>query len=148
MEFFPEIAMTEEEAELMAHGMLAVARADGKLHEREIAMVQSFYGEVSSASSMASLEHEPDIAPDVLAAGLARGSLGMLFVKTCILCAYADGTYHPKEKAKVDAYATALGIGAEAVGELEQSVKEYLLGHLTGLQNRDAAIEVAKKMGV
>jgi tellurite resistance protein len=148
MDFFPEITVTEAEAELMARGMLAVARADGKAHDRELAMVTSFYGEVVNGSPMqlASIEKEADVPPAVLAAGLTREPIGMLFIKTCILCAYADGTYHEKERAKVGQYAAALGIGDAALTELEQSVKEFLLGQLTGLQNRDAALEVAKEL--
>src|SRR5690606_1726764 len=133
-----------------AHGLLAVARADGKVHERELALIASFYGEIAggSGNALASLANEPDIAPAVLAAGLTREPVAMLFVKTCILLAYADGEYHAKEKAKVDAFAHALQISDAAVAELEQSVKEYLLGHLAGLANREAALAVAKKLAV
>lgn len=150
MEFFPEVAVTENEAELIAHGLLAVARADGDLHQRELALVSSFYGEVvgGSGTSIASLANEPDIAPEVLAAGLGREPVAMLFVKTCILLAYADGSYSPKEKAKLEAYAHALEITDAALAELEQSVKEYLLGHLSGLKNREAALAVAKELDV
>jgi tellurite resistance protein len=125
-----------------------VARADGKVHDRELALVASFYGEIAggTGTSLASLANEPDIEPDVLGSGLTREPVAMLFVKTCILLAYADGEYHAKEKAKVDAYAHALEISDSAVAELEQSVKEYLLGHLANLANRDAALEVAKKL--
>ena len=150
MEFFPEIVLSEEEGELIARGMLAVARADGQLHDREVALVQGFYGEIAdgSAVSLAAVQREEDIAPEVLASGLARESVGMLFIKTCILLAYADGEYHAAEKAKIGAYATALEIGAPALAELEQSVKEYLIGQLGALQNRDAAVEVAKELGL
>ncbi len=150
MEFFPEVMLSQGEAELMAHGLMAVARADGKLHEREIAMVRGFYGEVGSGSNnaLSSFENEPDIEPSVLAAGLSREEVGMLFIKTAILCAYADGACHPKEKAKIVEYATALSIPGSAVAELEQSVKEFLIGHVAGLQNRDAALAVAKELDV
>jgi len=150
MEFFPEIAITEGEAELIAHGLLAVARADGELHDRELALVASFYGEVvgGSGSNLAALANESDIEPDVLAAGLRREQVAMLFVKTSILLAYADGQYGEREKAKITGFARALEIGDAALTELEQSVKEYLLGHLSGLKNREAAVEVAKKLGV
>ncbi len=148
MDFFPEIVVTEGEAALIAHGLLAVARADGKLHEREMALVASFYGDVvgGTGANLAALANEPDIEPEVLASGLTREAVSMLFVKTCILLAYADGEYHAKEKAKVDAFAHALDITDAAIAELEQSVKEYLLGHLAGLANREAALEVAKKL--
>ena len=150
MDFFPEIAVTDEEGELIARGLLAVARADGQLHDREITLVQGFYRDAAGggAISLSSVEREADVAADVLASGLAREAVGMLFVKTSILLAYADGAYHEKERAKIAEYANALGIGDEALTQLEQSVKEFLLGQLTGLSNREAALEVAKELGV
>ncbi len=150
MEFFPEIAVTEGEAELIAHGLLAVARADGKLHERELALVSRFYGEVigGDGAAIARVARESDIEPDVLAAGLSREPVAMLFVKTSILLAYADGQYHPEEKKRIEAYAHALEITDAALAELEQSVKEFLVGHLAGLANRDAALAVAKELDV
>lgn len=148
MEFFPEIAVSEGEAELIAHGLLAVARADGALHQRELALVASFYGDVTSGSGadLAALANQPDIEPEVLAAGLQREPVAMLFAKTCILLAYADGQCSDAERAKLRSYAHALEIGDSALDELEQSVKEYLLGHLAGLQNREAAVEVAQDL--
>ena len=148
MDFFPEIMLSETEAELVALGLLAVARADGKLHDRELALVQSFYGEVVDDGVVRRLESEGDIDAAVLAAGLTREPVPMMFVKSAILCAYADGEYHEKERAKIVEYATALKIGEPALVELEQSVKEYLLGQLSHLQNREAALAVAKELEV
>lgn len=150
MEFFPEITLSDEEGELIARGMLAVARADGQVHDREIGLVQGFFGEVGGGApaSLAAIEREADIDAKVLAAGLGREAVGMLFIKSCILLAFADGAYHEKERAKIEEYATALGIGADALGELEQSVKEFLLGQLTDLNNRDAAVTIAKELGI
>ena len=150
MEFFPEIVLTEEEGELIARGMLAVARADGQLHDREIALVQGFYGEVAQGTpaSLTAVARESDIDPDVLAIGLGRESVGMLFIKTSILLAYADGDYHAKEAEKINLYAKALDIGDEAIAELHQSVKEFLLGQLVGLSNQESALEVARELDI
>lgn len=148
MDFFPEISLTDGEAELIALGLLAVARADGQLHSRELALVQSFYGDVVEGGVLRRLESESDITPEVLASGLTRQPVPMLFIKSAILCAFADGDYHALEKAKVGEYAAALGIGAVALEELEQSVKEFLLSQLNHLQNREAALEVAKELKV
>ena len=115
MDFFPEISITDGEAELIALGLFAVARADGQLHDRELALVQSFYGELVEASVLRRLEAEPDIEPSVLAAGLTREPLPMLFLKTAILCAHADGTYHDLERARIAEYGTALEVGPDAL---------------------------------
>lgn len=148
MEFFPEIMVTDEEGELIARGMLAVARADGQLHDREITLVQGFLGEATGGSpiSLTAVQREGDIEPDILAAGLAREAVGMLFVKSCILLAYADGVFHPAEKEKILSYAKALGISDAAVTELEQSVKEFLVGQFTHLADREAVVQVAREL--
>ena len=148
MDFFPEVMLTEGEAELIAQGLLAVARSDGQLHDRELALVQSYYGEVVDDGVIRRLETEGDIAASVLASGLARPPIPMLFIKSAILCAHADGEYHLKERAKVEEYATAMNIGATALAELEQSVKEFLLSQLSHLRNREATLEVAKKLEI
>jgi tellurite resistance protein len=148
MEFFPETNVSENEAELIAQGLLAVARADGQLHARELAMVQAFYGEIvgGTGTAVAGLERGADIPAKILADGLTRAPVAMLFVKTALLCAYADGAYGPKERAKIEEYATALGIEPAALEELHQSVKEYLVAQLTNVKNVDAVLEVSKKL--
>jgi tellurite resistance protein len=148
MDFFPEVMLTDREGELIALGLLAVARSDGKLHDRELALVQSFYGEVVDDAALRNLEAEGDIDPEVLAAGLTREPIPMLFLKSAVLCAYADGEYHDKEKAKIEAFAKALEVEDGALEELHQSVKEYLLSQLSHLKNTDAALEVAKELGI
>lgn len=147
MEFFPEVMITDEEGALIARGLLAVARADGNLHDREITLVQGFLGESGgSANALNAAAKEADIEADVLAAGLTRETIGMLFVKSCILLAYADGVYAPAEKAKIEAYAAALDISGEAISELEQSVREFLLGQLNHVQDTAAVVQVAKEL--
>ena len=148
MDFFPEVMLNEDEAELIAQGLLAVARSDGQLHDRELALVQSYYGEIVDDGVLRRIEAEGDIAADVLATGLARPPIPMLFIKSAILCAFADGTYHPKERAKIEEYAAAMNIGATALAELEQSVKEFLLSQLKHLHNREATLQVAKELEV
>lgn len=148
MDFFPEVMLTKGEAELIALGLLAVARSDGQLHDRELALVQSYYGDVVDNGVIRRIESEGDIAADVLASGLSRPPIPMLFIKSAILCAYADGEYHPQERAKIEEYAAAMNIGATALAELEQSVKEFLLSQLSHLHNREATLAVAKELEV
>src|SRR5690606_26804467 len=49
MDFFPELFIDEAQAEVIARGLFAVARAEGGVHEREAAMVKSFFGEAVSS---------------------------------------------------------------------------------------------------
>jgi tellurite resistance protein len=148
MEFFQETDITAGQAEVVARGMLAVARAEGGLRKAELELVKSFYSEVAGggARHLATLENAPDLTPDVAATALTSEPLAHLFLKSCILAGYADGDYTPEERAVVDRFANALGVDEAAVAKLEHSVKEYLLSHLAGLSNVEAAASIAKKL--
>jgi tellurite resistance protein len=66
-------------------------------------------------------------------------------LKTSLLLAWADGKVTTEERAVVDAFAKALGL-ASRVADLEGSVKEFLLSHLSHLSNTTATAAVAKKL--
>ena len=148
MEFFPEMELNAAQAEVIARGMLAVARADGSVHERELAMIQGFYGDSTShkASGLAALENAPDIDPVQVAAAMSGDKLPKLFLKSCVLLGFADGDFSAKERTLVEKYAKALNVSTDALKTLEHSVKEFLLGHLAPLANTDAVTAVAKKL--
>jgi uncharacterized membrane protein YebE (DUF533 family) len=150
MDFFQETDVTAGQAEIIARGMLAVARAEGGLRKAELELVKSFYSEVSGggARHLASLEQAPDLAPEVAATALTSETLAKLFLKSCILAGYADGTYTKEERAVVDGFAKALKTDKKVLEELEQSVKEYLVSHLAGLANVEGAAAVARKLKV
>jgi len=147
MEFYPEIGISSGQAEAMGRGLFAVARAQGGVHERELMLIQSFYSE-AAGGPLSTLEKSPDIEPEVLATALGDKSLAMIFLKTALLVAYADSTYAKEEQELIVRYACALGVSQEELAHLEQSVKEYLIGHLSGLSNVDATVAVARELGV
>src|SRR5262245_59837952 len=137
MEFFPEIPITNAQAEVIARGLFAVARAGGGVHDKEAAMVKSFFGETTRGGglTMAALEQSPDITPEILATALSTPDLALLFLKSAILLGYADGAYGKKERDTVQRYAKALKIDQKRLDALEQGVKEYLVGQLSHLKN-------------
>jgi tellurite resistance protein len=150
MEFFPEVNVTQEQAEVIARGMMVVARAEGGAHERELGMIKGFLSDVSGgdARQLAAVEAGPDIAPEAVVAALSQKELSSLFLKSCLLIAYADGRYAAEERTVIEKYAKALSVDAKELGTLEHSVKEFLLGHLAKLSNVEAAARVAKKLDV
>jgi uncharacterized membrane protein YebE (DUF533 family) len=150
MDFFQETEITAGQAEIIARGMLAIARAEGGVRKAELELVKGFYSEVTGggARHLASLEQAPDLTPEVAATAMSSETLAKLFLKSCILAGYADGTYTPQERAVVDSYAKALKVGQDVLAELEQSVKEYLVSHLAGLANVEATVAIARKLKV
>lgn len=147
-DFFPEVALPQSAAEAIARGLYAVAKVDG-LHEREEALVASFWSDVGGgASALASLQRGAAITAAELGAALPEHEQRQLFVKTALLLAWADGKITDDEKKIIADFATSFGIDKMALGKLEASVKEYLLGHLSPIQNTEAVAQIAKKLGV
>lgn len=146
-EFLPEIDIREDQADAIARGLYAVAKADGNVHEREAAMITEFFNATTDHSShLAALERQPKLEPANLAAILPTADLRQLFVKTAILLAHVDGKYAAPEAKQIAEYAKACGIDATALTQLEASVKDYLLGHLSHLQNVQGVAAVAKDL--
>jgi tellurite resistance protein len=148
-EFFPEIEIREDQAEAIARGLYAVARADGQVHEREAAMISEFFNSTTdSAAQIGALERAPRIEPATLALMLPTRDLKKVFLKTAILLAYADGSYGAGESKLIGEFAKALEVSANEMGELEAQVKDYLLSSLSHLSNVEGVSKVAKELKV
>ena len=146
-EFFPEIMIREQEAEAIARGLYAVAKADGNVHPREMALISEYYAAGSDGpSDFAALERSGPIAPEALAALLHRPEVRELFIKTALLMAYTDGTFGKGEGECINRYAAAMGMDASTVEAMDTQVREYLMSQLTHLVNVDAVVEVAKEL--
>ena len=146
-EFFPEVEISHEQAEAMARGLFAVAKADGQVHQREATLIADFFAESNEgAAHLAALERAPHLEGSILALALPGPELRRLFIKTALLLAHVDGDYSSAEAKQIGDYAKALGLPGSELGTLEQQVKEYLLGHLSHLHNVDAAVRAAKDL--
>ena len=146
-EFFPEMEIRQDQAEAIARGLYAVAKADGTVHDREATIIAEFYGSTTTtAADLGALERAPIIEGSALAAFLPSTELRKLFLKTAILLAYADSTYAPNEQKIINEYAKALAISSDDTALLEQQVKEYLLSQLVHLSNVQATALVAKEL--
>lgn len=148
-DFFEEIDVNQDQAEAIARGLYAVARADGQLHEREASLIAEFFASTTErASDLGALERAAPVEPANLALALPNRALRSLFLKTAMLLAYADGTYGTGESKVIAEYAQALGASEGELRLLETQVKEYLLGQLSHLSNTDAVVQVAKDLKV
>src|SRR5581483_118416 len=124
-----EVKIDSFQAEAIARGLFAIARADG-MHEREAALIAGFYGEAGGSSqSLSELERREDITPEELAAHLKDQEMGRLFLRTAILLTLADGKVSAQESALVHKYAERLGLSAD-LAAMQGEVKELLLSQL------------------
>ncbi len=148
-DLFPEVEISEDEAEAIGRGLFAVAKADGNLHERERALISEFFASIGDRpSGLAALERDAAIAPETLALALPRGELRQLFLMTALLLALCDGDYGTGESALIKKYAAAMEISDTDLAHMTTQVKEHMLSQLSHLQNVDAAVAVARELKV
>jgi uncharacterized membrane protein YebE (DUF533 family) len=146
MDFFPPMNLNPIQSEAIARGLYALAKSDG-VHEREAALVASFFDEVGGGTqALAELERRAPITPDELAALLPDEPLRRLFLKTAVLLAWADGEVTAQEGKLLQDYARAFQIDKAVVEQLDTEVKEYLLSQLAHVQNVEATRLVAQKL--
>jgi len=146
-EFFPEIEINQDQAEAIARGLFAVARADGVVHDREAAIISQFFASTTEvASDLGALERAPRVEGATLALMLPTAELRRLFLKTAILLAFADGGYGAGESKAIGEYARALEVSDKDLGVLETQVKEFLLSQLSHLSNVQEISKVAKEL--
>jgi uncharacterized membrane protein YebE (DUF533 family) len=146
MDFFPPVDLNPMQSEAIARGLYALAKSDG-VHEREAALVASFFDEVGGGTqALAELERRAPITPEELAATLPDETLRRLFLKTAILLAWADGEVTPQEGKLLQDYAHAFQLDKAAIEQLDTEVKEYLLSQLANVKNVEATRLVAQKL--
>lgn len=148
-DLFPEIELGDAQAEAIARGLFAVAKADGDLHDRERILISEFFASISERpSDLAALDRETAIAPETLALALGKGPVRQLFLMTALLLALCDGDYGSGEATLIKRYAAALEFSDAEVAEMTTQVKEHMLSQLSHLQNVDAAVAVARELKV
>jgi tellurite resistance protein len=148
-DLIPEIDVTSDEAEAIARGLFLVARADGAVHEREVALISEFYASAAGhAAGLGALERLAPIDGATLAAVLHSKEKQELFLKTAMLLAYADGAYGAAESKVVSSLAGAFGANEKDLRLWETQVKEFMLSQLTHIKNSDAVAQVAKELKV
>lgn len=144
----PETEIREDQAEAIARGLIAVAKADGHIHEREAALISDFYAATTDrAADLTAMQRADAATGEYLAATLQSAELRRMFLKTAMLLAYIDGKYSVAESKLIGEYGEALGYGSD-LPAMEQEVKEFMLSQLTGIKNTEAVAEVAKELKV
>ncbi|HKY92231.1 MAG TPA: TerB family tellurite resistance protein, partial [Nevskiaceae bacterium] len=142
-----DVALGINHIQAIVRGMNEVAKLDG-VHDAEAVMLQQFYGtcqlDSGALTSFRELVNGPfDIAE--AARVLETPERKAVFLKSCILLAYADGRYSQAERDKVRSFADGLGVPAAATLALEESVADQLLQNIARISNVDALKEVASE---
>jgi tellurite resistance protein len=145
-----EMDLRQDQAEAIARGLYAVARADGTVHPREAALISDFFGAATGGdtSALSVLERQEKVTGPDLAAHMPTAELRELFLKTAMLLAYADGTYGVSESQLIGEYGAALGVDPAGLRAMELQVKDFMLSQLSHLANAEGVAEVAKGLKI
>ncbi|HEV8693687.1 MAG TPA: hypothetical protein VGQ93_05780 [Lysobacter sp.] len=140
--------LSPQQARTIAHGLYELACTDGA-HPAETMLVQEFFaaaqGEFSGQgdlSMLAATAFDPRQAGQVL----DSVELKNVFLHSCVLLAYADGSYGAAERARVAEFAQAMDIPAEQLAAIEEGVSDQLLQQIARIENVEALSEVAREL--
>ena len=147
-DLLPEIEISEAEAEAIARGLFAVAKADGDVHERERALISEFFASMSDGRRTGGARPRRGDRAESLASALVRGPVRQLFLMTALFLALCDGEYGKGESGLIKRYANAMEFDDGEVAEMTTRVKEHMLSQLSHLKNVDAAVAVARAQGL
>lgn len=134
--FETDVPMDAAAAAVIARGMRTVARADGLIHQRELALIATFETNL------------PKEGPP------GDGRLGSdaqkaLFVRSLAMVALADGKISPSEHAEILALAAEQQIEPAQVEAEILAVKRRFLAVFAGVNVfRDAVVSVARDLGL
>jgi len=144
-----------ETTTLELHHLQAIVRAmhdialtDG-VHDAERVMLRGFYESCQQdAAALASFDDLISVPFDLAAIvdDFKQSAQKIALLHSCLLLAYADGSYSVDERRKVQGFADALGMSETDLQQIEEGVTDYLLQQISRISNTDALQEVAKEL--
>lgn len=147
--FFDKVELGLNQVQVITRGMYAVAQCDG-VHQTELVLLKEFYeacrADVNGLASFDDVIKTPFEATDAKDI-LSSKELRAVFLKSCLLLAYADGLFSDGERERVKSFAKALEITDAERADLEDHVRDHLIQQIAQIKNMDALREVAKTLG-
>jgi hypothetical protein len=148
MTLFPTDELDLHHVQAMVRAMHELALTDG-MHDAERVMLRGFYdscqqdtGALTSFDELIGSGFDTATAADLFDTPERRAAL----LQSCVFLAYADGNYSSGERAKVKAFADAVGASAEDLTRCEGLVADHLLQHISRIDNLEALQQVAAEL--
>ncbi len=142
--------LTQEHVVAMTRLMLQVANVDDEKTTEEVALISSFYEGCAKAGKgwqdFASLANESAV-PTIAASDFADPGQREMAVATCLMVAWADGAFSPREDEAVRSIALRLGVDSERFAQVLALVKDHLLAQFARLPDTGSIVAVAKELG-
>lgn len=144
----PTTTLELHHLQAIVRAMHDIALTDG-VHDAERVMLRGFYDSCQrDAAALASFDDLVAMPFDLAAIvdDFRQPAQKVALLHSCLLLAYADGEYSAAERAKVQGFADALRMDAGELGQIEESVADYLLQQISRISNTDALQQVAKEL--
>lgn len=148
MTAIPTTTLELHHLQAIVRAMHDIALADG-VHDAERVMLRGFYESCQrDAAALASFDDLVAMPFDLAAVveDFRHPAQKLALLHSCLLLAHADGDYSAAERSKVQAFADALNVPADALRRIEEGVTDYLLQQISRISNTDALQEVAREL--
>jgi len=132
----------------IVRAMHEVAQSDG-MHDAERVMLRGFYDACQQdARALATFDELIATPFDVAGAKdlFDNDARRAALLQSCVLLAYADGKYSEGERARVLAFAHAVGVDERGLLAIEGGVADHLMQQISRIDNVDALKEVAAEL--
>lgn len=120
--------------------MLEVARENG-IVEAELNLIRAFHDGVEGLAPLSIDSHESFDATVFHDPAQCEMALAL-----CLATAFADGTYSPEERTRIEGFAAQLGVTPEALARLEVDVRDSFIGQLSHLPDTEAVAALARQL--
>lgn len=145
---FPETPLDLHHIQAIVRAMHELAMTDG-MHDAERVMLRGFYdscqqdaGALTSFDELIGQPFDAATAADTFDTPERRAAL----LQSCLFLAYADGSYSAGERAKVKAFADAIGASAAELTQHEGLIADHLMQQISRIGNVDALQQVAAEL--
>ncbi|MDB4989979.1 MAG: hypothetical protein JWN04_5157 [Myxococcaceae bacterium] len=146
--FQQDVKLGLNHVQVLVRGMYSVARCDG-VHATELVLLREFYEScradvegLASFDEVIAVPLDEESARDVL----DTPELRELFLRSCLLLAFADGAYSPSERTQLVRLAELLDVTPERRSELEEEARSFLFRRVAHVHNLDVLQEVVKDL--
>jgi tellurite resistance protein len=145
---FPDTPLDLHHVQAIVRAMHELAMTDG-MHDAERVMLRGFYdscqqdaGALTSFDELIGQPFDAAAAKDVFDTPERRAAL----LQSCLFLAYADGAYSAGERAKVKAFADAIGASGAELAQHEGLIADHLMQQISRIGNVDALQQVAAEL--
>src|SRR5262245_23284200 len=122
---FTEVPISSDDANAIVAALRDIAESDG-VHDEELKMIEGFVEMLDADLGATEPTKLEKMTPQKLATKLVDPTMRTIAVQCGVLLAMADGKITPKERARVQEYAAALGVSGKDYDKIESTITGWV----------------------